>query len=164
MNIQGKTFLVTGGASGLGGATARMIVGAGGNAVILDVNTEAGERMVAELGPRSLYHRTDVTSEDEVRAALAAGAERFSGVHGVVNAAGVATAATVGVTILIGVEHAGVADAAKRHDVRRRIDRSQRLFPEDCLPLGRSRARAHRWHLRQVLAPLAFSRSRARRK
>ena len=49
MKIQGKTFLVTGGASGLGGAAGRMLVEAGANVVILDVNAETGQK-AAEIG------------------------------------------------------------------------------------------------------------------
>jgi NAD(P)-dependent dehydrogenase (short-subunit alcohol dehydrogenase family) len=92
MLIEGRTFVVTGGASGLGGATSRMLAAAGGNVVILDVAVEAGQRMAAELGPRAHFRRADVTSEGDVRAALVAGVECFGGIHGAVNAAGIAIA------------------------------------------------------------------------
>jgi NAD(P)-dependent dehydrogenase (short-subunit alcohol dehydrogenase family) len=95
MNPTGKTFLVTGGASGLGGAAARMLVEAGASVVILDVNAETGAQAAAALGPRAHFRRTDVTSEGDVRAALAAGLEGFGGVHGVINAAGIGTAEKV---------------------------------------------------------------------
>jgi NAD(P)-dependent dehydrogenase (short-subunit alcohol dehydrogenase family) len=95
MNIAGRTFLVTGGASGLGGAAARMLVGAGANVVILDVAAEAGQKMAAEMGSSAHFRRTDVTSEGDVRAALVAAAECFGGVHGLVNAAGIGTAEKV---------------------------------------------------------------------
>jgi NAD(P)-dependent dehydrogenase (short-subunit alcohol dehydrogenase family) len=95
MRIAGSTFLVTGGASGLGGATARMLAGAGGNAVILDVNAEAGERMARELGERATFVPTDVAREEDVKQAVAAARERFGGLHGVVNAAGIGTAEKV---------------------------------------------------------------------
>jgi NAD(P)-dependent dehydrogenase (short-subunit alcohol dehydrogenase family) len=95
MQIEGKTFLVTGGASGLGGAAARMLVGAGGNVVVLDVAAEAGQKTAAELGRKAHFRRTDVTSEGDVRAALVAAVECFGGIHGVVNAAGVAIAERV---------------------------------------------------------------------
>jgi len=86
---------VTGGASGLGNATARMIADAGGNVVILDVNGEAGEATAAALGPRARFVKADVASEAEVAAAIAVARERFGGLAGAVNAAGVATAARV---------------------------------------------------------------------
>ena len=95
MRIQGRTFLVTGGASGLGGATARALCAAGGNVVILDVNAEAGQKLAAELGTSAHFVRTDVTSEPEVKKAVAAARERFSGLHGAVSAAGIATAEKV---------------------------------------------------------------------
>jgi len=95
MRIQGRTFLVTGGASGLGGATARALCAAGGNVVILDVNAEAGQKLAGELGPKAHFVRTDVTSEPDVKKAVAAATERFSGLHGAVNAAGIGTAEKV---------------------------------------------------------------------
>ena len=95
MRIEGRTFLVTGGASGLGGATARMLVGVGGNVVILDVNAEAGQKLARELGPKAHFVPTDVTSEPEVKNAVAAATERFSSLHGAVNAAGIGTAEKV---------------------------------------------------------------------
>jgi NAD(P)-dependent dehydrogenase (short-subunit alcohol dehydrogenase family) len=95
MRIAGSTFLVTGGASGLGGATARMLAGAGGNAVILDVNAEAGERIARELGERATFVPTDVAREEDVKKAVAAAGERFGGLQGVVNAAGIGTAEKV---------------------------------------------------------------------
>jgi NAD(P)-dependent dehydrogenase (short-subunit alcohol dehydrogenase family) len=95
MIIAGRTFLVTGGASGLGGATARMLVEAGANVLILDVNAEAGQNAATELGPRVHFRRTDVTSEGDVRAALVAGVEYFGGLHGAINAAGIGHAERV---------------------------------------------------------------------
>jgi NAD(P)-dependent dehydrogenase (short-subunit alcohol dehydrogenase family) len=95
MRIQGKTFLVTGGASGLGGATVRALSTAGANVVILDLNAATGDALARELGPAVRFARTDVTSEADVQAALALARQAFAGVHGVVNAAGVATAEKV---------------------------------------------------------------------
>ncbi len=95
MKIAGSTFLVTGGASGLGGAAARMLAGAGGNVVILDVNAEAGEGMARELGKSATFLPTDVTREEDVKRAVAAAGERFGGLQGLVNAAGIGTAEKV---------------------------------------------------------------------
>jgi NAD(P)-dependent dehydrogenase (short-subunit alcohol dehydrogenase family) len=95
MQIAGRTFLVTGGASGLGGATSRLLAAAGGNVAVLDVNAEGGEAMARELGARALFVRTDVTSEADVQKAVAAVRERFGSLHGAVNAAGIATAEKV---------------------------------------------------------------------
>ena len=90
MDIAGNTFVVTGGASGLGAATARMIVHAGGNAVLADVNVAEGERLASSLGERALFMRTDVSDEASGQATVAAARERFGGLAGVVNCAGVA--------------------------------------------------------------------------
>jgi NAD(P)-dependent dehydrogenase (short-subunit alcohol dehydrogenase family) len=95
MRIEGRTFLVTGGASGLGGAAARTLVSAGGNVVILDVNAESGGQAAKDLGPRAHFVRADVTSEADVTAGVAAAGERFGGLHGAVNAAGIGLAEKV---------------------------------------------------------------------
>ena len=89
MHIEGRTFLVSGGASGLGGATARMLVGAGAHVVILDVNAEAGSRAAADLGERARFAETDVSRAEDVERAVAVARDTFGGVHGAVNAAGV---------------------------------------------------------------------------
>jgi NAD(P)-dependent dehydrogenase (short-subunit alcohol dehydrogenase family) len=89
MHIDGRTFLVSGGASGLGGETARMLVGAGGNVVILDVNAEAGGKAASELGDAARFARADVSRPEDVETAVGVAAEAFGGLHGAVNAAGV---------------------------------------------------------------------------
>jgi len=95
MRIEGKTFIATGGASGLGRAAAEAIVAAGGNAVLVDVNAEVGAATEAALGTTSKFVRTDVTSEAEVQAAIKTAVASFGGLHGVVNAAGIGPAAKV---------------------------------------------------------------------
>ena len=95
MRIEGKTFLTTGGASGLGRAAAEAIVAAGGHAVLLDVNADAGEATAAALGSRALFVTADVTSEADVQNAIQTAVAAFGGLHGVVNAAGIGPAAKV---------------------------------------------------------------------
>ena len=90
MEIAGKTFLVTGGASGLGAATARMLVERGGRAVLADMNVAAGEAYATELGERAAFVRTDVTQEAHGMLAVQTAVERFGALHGLVNCAGVA--------------------------------------------------------------------------
>jgi NAD(P)-dependent dehydrogenase (short-subunit alcohol dehydrogenase family) len=89
MNVSGRTFLVTGGGSGLGEATARTLVAAGGSVVIADVNQESAERVAKELGAHARFSACDVTDEAAVRTAIALAAETFGGLHGVVHCAGV---------------------------------------------------------------------------
>lgn len=95
MRIEKHTFLVTGGASGLGAATARMIAKAGGHVVIADVNEVGGHAMIVELGAAARFARMDVTEESEVRAAIDLARTAFGGLHGVVSCAGIATPAKI---------------------------------------------------------------------
>ncbi|MCJ7465373.1 MAG: 3-hydroxyacyl-CoA dehydrogenase [Maribacter sp.] len=95
MQIKNRTFLVTGGASGLGFATARMVIEAGGNAILADVNSEVGKKAVLELGKQALFMQTDVTDEENVKQTIATGVSHFGGLHGVVNCAGIGPAERV---------------------------------------------------------------------
>ena len=90
MLIRAKTFVVTGGGSGLGAAVARMLAGEGANVVIADVNAEAGTAIVDELGSSTAFIRTDVTQEKDGQAAIDLALARFGHLHGLVNCAGVA--------------------------------------------------------------------------
>ncbi len=91
MEIKNSTFIVTGGASGLGAATARTIVSAGGKVVIADVNADAGNALAKELG-QARFIRTDVTSESDGQAAVALALKEFGGLQGLVNCAGIGVA------------------------------------------------------------------------
>ena len=96
MKIEGHTFVVSGGASGLGRAAAERIVAAGGRVVIADVNEEAGRTAAEALGTVSArFVRADATREDDVRQAVETATSTFGGLHGAVNTAGVGTAARV---------------------------------------------------------------------
>jgi NAD(P)-dependent dehydrogenase (short-subunit alcohol dehydrogenase family) len=93
MQIRGAVALVTGGASGLGEATVRAVVANGGKAVILDRPGSAGDHLVEVLGRDSVaFAPADVTSADEVTAAIAHGVGRFGTIHVAVNCAGVGAA------------------------------------------------------------------------
>jgi NAD(P)-dependent dehydrogenase (short-subunit alcohol dehydrogenase family) len=92
MNIDGSTFLVTGGASGLGRSTVERLLAHGGRVAILDLGRSAGAEVAAGLGPHALFAPCDVTSADDVGAAIDAAATRFGSIHGLVNCAGVAIA------------------------------------------------------------------------
>ncbi|MCR9091573.1 MAG: SDR family NAD(P)-dependent oxidoreductase, partial [Proteobacteria bacterium] len=66
MQIANHSFLVTGGASGLGAASVRRLASAGGNVIIADLNEEAGEALASELGERAHFVRCNVTDPGEV--------------------------------------------------------------------------------------------------
>jgi NAD(P)-dependent dehydrogenase (short-subunit alcohol dehydrogenase family) len=95
MRLDGQTVLVTGGASGLGGATVEAIVQAGGNAVIVDVNETTGSAHASKLGNRVRFVKADVTSDGDVQRAVDTAVQAFGGLHGAVNAAGVGVAERV---------------------------------------------------------------------
>jgi NAD(P)-dependent dehydrogenase (short-subunit alcohol dehydrogenase family) len=89
MDIQNNVFIVTGGASGLGAGTARMLATEGGKVVIADLNEAAGVALAGEIGGR--FVRCDVTSEADGQAVVAA-ATQMGRLAGLVNCAGIATA------------------------------------------------------------------------
>lgn len=89
MKIAEARAVITGGASGLGNAVARLVTASGGRAVMLDVQEAAGQAAAAELGPAASFIKCDVTSEAEVNAAMSAARERMGGLNLLVNCAGV---------------------------------------------------------------------------
>lgn len=95
MQIQNSTFLVSGGGSGLGAATARTLIANGANVIVADINKTAGEATVAELGSKSRFAETNVCDEASVQAAVDLAMSAFGGLHGAVNCAGVAPAERV---------------------------------------------------------------------
>jgi len=90
MQIKNSVFLVTGGASGLGAATARMAAENGGKVVIADMQADAGEKFAREIGGR--FAKCDVTSEADGKAAVALALKEFGGLNVLVNCAGIAIA------------------------------------------------------------------------
>ena len=89
MQIEGKVFIVTGGASGLGEGTARMLAAAGGKVVIADMQVDKGEAVAKEIG--ATFIKCDVSQEADGQAAVAA-ALKLGKLVGLVNCAGVAPA------------------------------------------------------------------------
>ena len=90
MQIEKHSFLVTGGASGLGESVVRAIVAQGGKVVVADLNESVGQALVDELGDNARFVRCDVTSGDEVQAAVDMAEEAFGGLQGSINCAGIA--------------------------------------------------------------------------
>ncbi len=92
MDLSAAKAVVTGGASGLGLATAERVIAAGGQVALLDLNEEQGAAGAEALGDRATFFRTDVADEASVQAAIAAAAEAMDGITLAVNCAGIATA------------------------------------------------------------------------
>src|SRR5438132_10424949 len=92
MRVAESTAVVTGGASGLGRATAERLVAGGGRVTLVDRPASAGAAVARQLGTNALFAAADVTSADEVAAALDQARERFGGVHVLVNCAGIGLA------------------------------------------------------------------------
>jgi NAD(P)-dependent dehydrogenase (short-subunit alcohol dehydrogenase family) len=92
MQLENKGVLVTGGASGLGAACVRLLTQAGARVVIVDLNEEAGTALAKELGPTTLFVKTNVTQEVDVQAAVKAAVEHGNGLYIDINCAGIGVA------------------------------------------------------------------------
>lgn len=95
MRIEDACFIVTGGCSGLGAATVRMITEAGGHVVIADLDRDRGQSLALELGENVRVVETDVTRADHAADAVDVATKTFGGLRGLVNCAGVAPAEKV---------------------------------------------------------------------
>lgn len=91
--LRGKAAIVTGGASGIGAASVRQLAMSGCDVLIADMNVEAGNALADEINKskasRAIFLRTDVTSEDDVKAMVDGAVTQFGGLDGAINAAGV---------------------------------------------------------------------------
>lgn len=92
MKIADCVSAITGGASGLGRATAEKFAGMGGKVAIFDLNEEAGNALADALGDRAIFIKLDVTDADAVAAALATVVDRFGALHACLNYAGIGNA------------------------------------------------------------------------
>lgn len=88
--MEDRAYIISGGASGLGLATASHLAAHGARVMLLDVNQEKLERAASQMGPQSRFHLADVTSEADVKAAIAACEQAFGEISGVINCAGIA--------------------------------------------------------------------------
>jgi NAD(P)-dependent dehydrogenase (short-subunit alcohol dehydrogenase family) len=95
MKIKDHVSIVTGGASGLGEATVRAIVEAGGKAAIFDLADQRGAELAKELGDAAIYCHVDVADEKSAADGVAKTVEAFGAVHSVVNCAGIGIPAKV---------------------------------------------------------------------
>jgi NAD(P)-dependent dehydrogenase (short-subunit alcohol dehydrogenase family) len=109
MNLATAKAIISGGASGLGLATAQAVIDAGGHAVILDINDEQGSKSADALGDNATFLHTDVSNEDDVRSACEKAAEFMGGITLTVNCAGILLPARV-----LGREGPAAVDAFSR--------------------------------------------------
>jgi len=92
MEINGNTFLISGGASGLGGATSRLLAENGANVIIADINKEKGEALASDLGSKARFVETNVSNEESVKNAVGVAVSAFGALRGAVNCAGIGVA------------------------------------------------------------------------
>ncbi|MCJ8511954.1 MULTISPECIES: SDR family NAD(P)-dependent oxidoreductase [Acinetobacter] len=95
MNIQGKVIVITGGASGLGAATATHLVEHGAKVILVDMNQEQGQALQQQLGSQSEFVQLDVTDEQTVEAFFAHVESTYGQLNGLINCAGIAPSAKV---------------------------------------------------------------------
>lgn len=91
MQIKNSTFIISGGASGLGGGTAKHLVALGANVILADLNDKLGNSLASELGKAARFARVDVASEADCNAAIELARTAFGGVQGIINCAGIGT-------------------------------------------------------------------------
>ena len=92
MDLATAKAVITGGASGLGFASAQRVIEAGGQVVLLDINDEQGAASAAKLGDRAAFINTDVSNEASVKDAISAANDTMGGITLAINCAGIATA------------------------------------------------------------------------
>lgn len=95
MKIQGKVCVVTGGASGLGAATAQYLVAQGAKVILVDMNQELGQQLQQQLGENAEFVAVDVTDENQVQQLFNHIEQKYGQLNGLVNCAGIAPSAKV---------------------------------------------------------------------
>lgn len=92
MELTNKGVVVTGGASGLGGACVRLLTKSGAKVVIADLNNELGEKLAQELNGAAVFVKTNVTEEESTQAAMKAAVDNFGNLSILINCAGIGVA------------------------------------------------------------------------
>ena len=98
--VHGKVALVTGGAKGIGAASARLLAAEGAQVLISDLDVEAGQALAAEIGPTTAFIRHDVSNEDQWRQVIEHVRERYGRLDILVNNAGILIAGSIEETSL----------------------------------------------------------------
>lgn len=91
MKIEGKTAIITGGASGLGEACVHRLAGAGAQVVVLDLNEERGHALAAQIGDQAAFVKTDICSSEDIAKSLDYTIDRFGRLDIVINCAGISS-------------------------------------------------------------------------
>ncbi len=91
MKIEGKTAIITGGASGLGEACVHRLAGAGAQVVVLDLNEERGRALAAQIGDQAAFVKTDICSSEDIAKSLDYTIDRFGRLDIVINCAGISS-------------------------------------------------------------------------
>jgi NAD(P)-dependent dehydrogenase (short-subunit alcohol dehydrogenase family) len=95
MRIQGKIFVVTGGASGLGAATAHYLVAQHAKVILVDMNAQLGQALQTQLGEHAEFFQLDVTNESSAKLFFEHVEQKYGQLNGLVNCAGIAPSAKV---------------------------------------------------------------------
>jgi NAD(P)-dependent dehydrogenase (short-subunit alcohol dehydrogenase family) len=95
MQLENKGALITGGASGLGGACAKLLSQSGAKVAIVDLNSEGGEKLAQELGGSTIFIKANVTEDESMQAAVQKAVDTFGGLHVTINCAGIGVAERV---------------------------------------------------------------------
>jgi len=95
MDLKNKTFIVTGGGSGLGEGTALVLAEAGANVIVADMNKQGADRVAADIGAQARAVECNVTDEASVQASVDLALESFGALHGAINCAGIGAAMRV---------------------------------------------------------------------
>ena len=89
MKLEGNTFFITGGVSGLGLSVAKLLVSKGANVILADVNAIKGKKAAKQFGDKALFVKCDVTKEKSVEDSIQAGLDKFGSIQGCINCAGI---------------------------------------------------------------------------
>jgi NAD(P)-dependent dehydrogenase (short-subunit alcohol dehydrogenase family) len=95
MQLENKGVLITGGASGLGGACAKLLSQSGAKVAIVDLNSEGGEKLAQELGSAAIFIKANVTEEESMQAAVQKAVDTFGSLYVTINCAGIGSAEKV---------------------------------------------------------------------
>ena len=120
MSRAGQTFIVTGGASGLGLGTVKLLANEGANVMILDRNADLGNETAKTVGTTVAFTEVDVTDEESVKKAVASTVAKFGRLDGVINCAGIGSAMAAnkvpGIRAALCYDHSSAVNSREHND------------------------------------------------